>query len=199
MLLSFLSVLSVFSLCEVYFFSSSRLFNRATTHPVRNARYAFVITYLGKGKKSLYSREINSSADTEVSEGGGRGCASGANQTFPCRPWKKSHRIHSGKRRAHTTASYQQDPWAVARCPCRSSFSSRNYRLWEPTLGLFLKDCIPWKEAMLEQLLGNSSTWEGSIRGICERLHHVGGTWHWNKWKVRRRKEQQRQNVMNYL
>lgn len=92
---------------------------------------------------------------------------------------KKSHRsswIHSGKRRAHTTASYQQDPWAVERCPCRSSFSSRNYRLWEPTLGLFLKDCIPWKGAMLEQLLGNFSTWEGSTRGICERLHYVGGT-----------------------
>lgn len=88
---------------------------------------------------------------------------------FPCSQWKKpnwSKWICPGKRGALAIVGYWQDPWSL----CRSRFPGRNYSLWNLHWNcLFLKDCIPWKEAMLEQLLGYSSTWEGSTQKEFEK------------------------------
>ena len=62
---------------------------------------------------------------------------------------------------------------------------------------LFLKDCTPWKGPMLEQFLKNCSSWVGSmLEKFVEdcvpwvRLHAGAG-------EGMRRKEQQKQRVMN--
>ncbi|PKU44323.1 suppression of tumorigenicity 5 protein isoform x4 [Limosa lapponica baueri] len=70
-----------------------------------------------------------------------------------CSPWT-----------AHTGAGSWQELWPVERSPHWSRFSGRTYdplgdAHWS---SLFLKDCTPWKELVLEQFM-NCTLWEGPM------------------------------------
>jgi len=88
-------------------------------------------------------------------------------------------------RGACTGAGSWQDLWS---CGERSTRWSRFTGRASDTVGdpcwssLFLKDCTPWKESMLEQFVKNCSLWEGLLSENfvencvpCEGTHAESG------------------------
>jgi len=73
--------------------------------------------------------------------------------------------------------------------PRWSSLFLRDCTLWKgPTLGQFVKSCSPWEGLMLEKFVKNCLLWRG---------HHSGAGAECEESSPLRRKEQQRQCVMN--
>lgn len=73
-------------------------------------------------------------------------------------PWKKLHAMDSNK-----AGSWQHLCTCGEQIPCWSRFSGRACDpVGNPHQScLLLKDCIPWKETMLDQSMKKCSLWEG--------------------------------------